>query len=512
MVILGDPGSGKTTLARWLTLQLATACLQKRDKVEVPLHQVDPEAAVGSGWISLGPRRVPILIRVATFAQAREQEPTLTLAAFLGHHLAKYGQTATTRDGRPLNPEALHILLVAQLEEGTAVVLLDGLDELDDPAQRYDVAHEIDRFIDAWLPVGDDEFSTSPGPAGSPGGIAQPYQTGGVQLVVTSRIVGYQMAPLSKRATHLTIEAMEPEAVDRFCDVWVRAARRAALPREAWNALTEREADREAEGLKAAIADLRRRDAGELASNPLLVTILALVYQHGRRGFPRQRVLLYAMAVSILLEKWRLRAQGKGERLRSDEELLAILVPLAAEVHATSGIGVIDEPKLEAVLRRHLGPAEAIAFRTVLSEEVGLLAARGQGVYGFLHLTFQEYLAACHLAHDPEAATVAILDRLSSPRWREPILMALGLLSGELDEPAFEALLRSMLDHPDPLGNLLPRAPLLIVAALPEMVQIPLRAVEWVAERLLTVAAERSAMERFPRLRQQVEGAYTALL
>jgi hypothetical protein len=512
MVILGDPGSGKTTLARWLTLQLATAGLRGREVVEVPIHHVDPEAAEGSGWVRLGPTRVPILVRVATFAQAREQEPTLTLAAFLGHHLAGYGRTATTREGRPLEPAALHRLLLAQIEEGSAVVVLDGLDEIDDPIQRYDIAHEIDRFIDARLPAGEDETAAGLGPEAPPGGIAPPWQTGGVQVVVTSRIVGYQMAPLSKRATHLTIEPMEPGAVDRFCDVWVRATRRAAVPREAWDAAAEGAAGREAEGLKAAIADLRSRDAGDLASNPLLVTILALVYQHGQQGFPRQRVRLYAMAVAILLEKWRLRAQSKGERLLTDEEVLAILVPLAAEVHASSGIGVIDDAKLQVELKKRLEPGEVAAFRAVLREEVGLLTARGEGVYGFLHLTFQEYLAACHLAHDRTAATASILDRLSSPRWREPILMALGLLSGELDEPSFEELLRSMLDHPDPLGNLLPRAALLIVAALPEMVQISQRAVERVAERLLAAAAERDTLERFPRLRQQVEEAYAALL
>ncbi len=289
-------------------------------------------------------------------------------------------------------------------------------------------------------------------------GVASPCQIGGIQVVVTSRIVGYQMAPLSKRATHLTIEPMEPRAVERFCDVWVRATRRAALPREAWDATAETAAGREAEGLKAAIADLRRRDASDLASNPLLVTILALVYQHGQQGFPRQRVRLYAMAVSVLLEKWRLRAQSKHERLLTDEEVLAILVPLAAEVHASSGIGIIDEGKLEAVLRKHLEPGEVLAFRAVISEEVGLLTARGGGVYGFLHLTFQEYLAACHLANDRAIATASILGRLSSPRWREPILMALGLLSGELDEIGFEELLLSMLEHRDLLGNFLPRA------------------------------------------------------
>ncbi len=59
MVILGDPGSGKTTLARWLTLQLANARLHDRDTVEVPIHHVDPEAAEGAVWSLWGHRASP---------------------------------------------------------------------------------------------------------------------------------------------------------------------------------------------------------------------------------------------------------------------------------------------------------------------------------------------------------------------------------------------------------------------------------------------------------------------
>lgn len=512
LAILGDPGSGKTTLVRWLTLQLARACLEERVDVEVPLHHIDPDAAPGESVLSLGPARLPILVRVANFAEARKHDPQLNLAAFLGHHLAPFGKFVHGLDGRPLLPEDLHEMILGELESRRAVIFLDGLDEISDPLDRWEIVQEIDRFLGSWLPETErDQLSFEGYQRPRSRRPDPPHLVGGLQAVITSRIVGYQMAPLSREATHLTIEPMEPGAVDRFCDVWVRANHRAARPHSRWDDRAEAAARNESEGLKAAIAELRSRGAADLASNPLLVTILALVYQN-KRGFPRQRVRLYEMAVEILLEKWQRRAQRRGKQALPDKKVLEILIPLAADIHSTSGIGVIDEAQLDQVLSQHLDPQDLRSFRTVLREEVGLLTARGEGVYGFLHLTFQEYLAARFLIRDATQVSDRVLARLSAPRWREPILMALGQLSHELSEDALEQLLNQMLDRSDPLGHLIPRALFLIIAALPEMKVVPKCSLTRLARRLLALAAQREALERFPELRKHVEQAFHRLL
>ncbi|MEM8960294.1 MAG: TIR domain-containing protein, partial [Acidobacteriota bacterium] len=509
LVILGDPGSGKTTLVRWLAMQLARSCREGRATVEVPVHHVDPDASIGEETLVLGPTRVPILVRIASFAEARKLDPQLSLAAFLGHHLAPPGKQAHTVDGRTLEPQPLHEFFLGELAAGRAVLLLDGLDEINDPLDRWEIVQEIDRFLDAWLPAADElQVAESWGRKRL---VGQPFRDGGLQVVITSRIVGYQMAPLSHDATHLTIEPMESRAVDRFCDVWVRANHRAAMAPSDWDQDCEDKARDEAEGLKAAIAGLHERGAADLASNPLLITILALVYQ-GRKGFPRQRVRLYETAVDILLDKWRLRTQSRGERALSNEQVLDVLIPLAADIHTTSAIGVIDEDQLDQALHHYLEPEAVLALRTVIRSEVGLLTARGEGVYGFLHLTFQEYLAARFLIRETSRSTQLLLDKLSAPRWREPILMAIGQLASELDEPALDELLLQMLDRPDPLGQLVPRALFLIVAALPEMRTVPNRSMEALCRRLIELASRRGTLERFPVLRQQVEGAYRQLL
>ena len=411
LVILGDPGSGKTTLCHWLALKLAQAYLSKEEEVWVPIHHVNPAADETDKVVSLGATRIPILVRVASFANARKAKPQLRLAQFLGHHLGSDADIL----GRELDSHMLNELFLNLLQSGRVILLLDGLDEIGDQAIRKDIVQEIDRFIKELIP---DHVSS-------------PYEYGGNQIIITSRIVGYQMASLSNQSTHLTIEPMSERAINRFCDVWMKAIHKASMPLERWNAEAETAAIQEATELKEAIADLQQRGAGDLASNPLLVAILALVFRNGERqqgkaSFPQQRVKLYEVAVSILINRWREPAIRNRKRAFTQEEVLKILVPLAYQIHETSDIGLIDDKELEKFLQQHLSDLDIAKFQNVIREEVGLLAARGEGVYGFLHLTFQEYLAAQYLIQEKDKIGERLLEKLNSPRWREPILMALG--------------------------------------------------------------------------------------
>lgn len=512
LVILGDPGSGKTTLSRWLTLKLAQAFLKKEESVKVLLHQVDPLAEQSPEEIDLGPSRVPILMRIATFANERKQNPQRRLAEFIGHHLSNaYGDKIADSQGKVIDTFQLNKLLLSFVESGKAVVILDGLDEIDDPNDRYEIVREIDHFIKANLPNSGTLTLSSNGQTLNLDLIGNPCESGGNQVIVTSRIVGYQMAPLSNNVTHLTIEPMKKRAVERFCEVWIEAIYRASIPPEQWSEQTAQATAKEAEGLKAAITELEEKGAGEIATNPLLITILALVFQYGKASFPKQRVELYKTAVSILIEKWRQRAKLKNQRELADQDILNILVPLAADIHENSSIGIVDEEGLKKVLERHLSSLDVLQFQQVLEEEVGLLTARGQRVYGFLHLTFQEYLAACWLIRDKDLVRERLLEKLNSPRWREPILMALGQLSAKLDEFTLQKLLMGMLTKEDPLSNLIPRVALLLLAALPEMSKIPAKVVEEIGNQLLNVYANHEVIQRFPLLRERIEQAFTQL-
>jgi hypothetical protein len=88
-------------------------------------------------------------------------------------------------------------------------------------------------------------------------------------------------------------------------------------------------------------------------------------------------------------------------------------------------------------------------------EHAGLLYARGynkenQEVYGFLHLTFEEYFAGRELARLWKQGKQPLAAFLHRPRWEEPILLACAHLSDEDDERLVNEFVREILEANSP--------------------------------------------------------------
>jgi formylglycine-generating enzyme required for sulfatase activity len=100
--------------------------------------------------------------------------------------------------------------------------------------------------------------------------------------------------------------------------------------------------------------------------------------------------------------------------------------------------------RLYTFFSRAGSPAEAgsklALFLDAIREEAGLLQECGDDGYAFPHLTFQEYLAACHLANEPQMAELAYAHWQSADRerWREVLLLLMGRLDqqGKAEEKA----------------------------------------------------------------------------
>ncbi|MFE4574385.1 NACHT domain-containing protein [Streptomyces chartreusis] len=138
MVLLGDPGAGKSSLTRHLALTLTRETLAD-----------DPLVSLAG--------RVPLVVELREYAAADWRERTFE--DFLEHlHTAK---------GMAPPSDVANWLL----RRGKAVVLFDGLDELFDPSNREQAAHRIADF-------------------------AGRYRQAGVRTVVTSRAGGYKRGVL----------------------------------------------------------------------------------------------------------------------------------------------------------------------------------------------------------------------------------------------------------------------------------------------------------------------------
>jgi class 3 adenylate cyclase len=400
LVILGEPGSGKTTILKHIAVRLATGRGPE-------LGQADPEQAP-----------LPILLPVAAYAAAlRERDRALT--DYLGDHFA-------ARDQPGLAP-----LFQDALERGRAIVLLDGLDEVLNVAERAQVARRVQEFVRRF------------GPAR--GG------AGGNRFVVTSRIAGYEAARLAE-FTHVTVLPFRDEDVRRFCDRWCLA----------WERVTDASAAGETRAQERARELIRAIDASEsvqrLATNPLLLTIIALIHYQNVR-LPERRVDLYRLAVEALAETWN-RARNLdrqaieprlGDRPLTTQFVINVLGPVALWLHETPPGGLMEGRELRAKLAEALRKEGNVSHRRALDladgfldlvrQSSGLLQERGVGQYGFSHLTFEEYLAARAITDLDANPQVALLGRWPDPAWREVILLGVGTLTPAQASQTIEALL-----------------------------------------------------------------------
>jgi len=390
LVILGEPGSGKTMSLRFMTLMLAHGYGAARLGLEVPY--------------------VPLMVRVADFAPELERMPALALDNFL---LRVIGQAYAC------HPRLGEFLRLA-LENGACMVLLDGLDEVgDDPVRgrplRTRVVQKVQQFADRWCADG---LSN--------------------RLVVTTRIEGYWDEPL-RGFDHVELSRLRPpDEVREFLLRWYTAHERAheeTLPLEIAEARSE---ERVAELLPRVLEwpSVRR-----LATNPLLLTILALIHENVGR-LPNRRIRLYEICAQTLIESWRQAQTGMPNELLAElgeEMVIRVMAPLAYWLHEEHPGGTASFQEWRGQLLRILAEQEgyeaeearesAYRFLHHARHEAGLLSERGLAQFGFFHLTFEEYLAAREVARQRvERRREMMRDHWEDPRWQEVILLAAGQL------------------------------------------------------------------------------------
>ena len=405
LAIVGAPGSGKTTLLRYIALSFARGQAQER--------------------LSLDEDRLPLLVTLRDFSRflnapgrdggdRRGLVPEL-LSRFLRDH------TATVAPYLKLPDD----FFSRQLDAHDCIVLLDGLDEVADPAGRDRVAEAVAVF-------------------------AGHYRRS--RFVLSSRPRGYEgeaRRRLAARCADCTIRDFDDEDMGAFATNWYAAVTRERLD-------DGRDADAEARSraddlLRAIRADGRVR---ALARTPLLLSVLAMVHQRGL-GLPQRRVELYDACTDMLLGYWdQVKGGDAARELARDvgldrREMRTVLEPIALWFHERGGWGSgagkegpeqgveVGREELEPQVARHFeddlgfdGEAArrlAGTFLQVIEERAGLLVEREPGVYGFAHLTFQEYLAARALA-DREDYIERTLRHLHDPWWREVILLEVGHL------------------------------------------------------------------------------------
>ena len=362
LVLLGDPGSGKSTFVRQLCAWHALALLGQPLPVELP-----------PTWPA---HLLPLLTTIREVAGALAALPLNGLAVDEGDRrllalLWSHWQKGLDNDRAADFAEALADRLAA----GEALLVLDGLDEA--PVdQRPAVVRAIAALQRGYPKV--------------------------AQLIVTCRVRSYTDAVRLEGFAAETLAPFDEEKIRYFARAWYGAQSRLGR-------FDRATADARSHDLaQAALSD----KLDQISPNPMLLTTMAIVHQKETK-LPNERVKLYAKAVEVLVDRWQQQrglpiAPGLTSLFAKGNRLRRVLERLAYEAHGTKAkeadlprthlLGILEEPDF-------LGDAGlASQFLDYVDQRAGLLVGQGGDgsrkhpqSYAFPHRTFQEYLAGCHL-------------------------------------------------------------------------------------------------------------------
>ncbi len=253
----------------------------------------------------------------------------------------------------------------------------------------------------------------------------------------------------------LSLSPMSREDVAAFIERWHRAAK----------------AGRErADALLAAVRS--RQDLGRLATNPLMCGLLCALHRTSHGYLPRGREELYEAALRMLLER-RDRQRSIEHGLALDARAQAVLLERLAywlirnghqEMEREDAIGLIAQVLPTMHRDASQFPADAV-YRHLLNRS-GLLREPADGVVGFVHRTFQDYLAARAAVENrdfPLLVRHAHLDQ-----WEDVIRMAVA--HGRPDER--KRLLKQLIKRGDTVRKHRIRLHLLAMACLEHATQL----------------------------------------
>ena len=309
------------------------------------------------------------------------------------------------------------------LIDGKAFVLFDGLDEVFDPQLRASIVTQIIRFGNYYKDV---------------------------RILVTSRKVGYEIHSASFRNANFqefTIEDLNNKQIAEFCDRWHKLAFTLEEERQKYHSQLTR-------GIAESPA------IRELASNPLLLTMMAILNLHQK--LPRERYELYESASKLLLLNWEIERLNLPPDIIGTTEKQGMLRKVAYFLQSSpKGLSgnLIVKTELLAILVDYLKGLEGldkhreIADRIIrqLHERNFILCLYGAETYGFVHRTFLEFFCAAEFVDrfekKRELSIQDLCNQVLAIHWQDPTWHeVLRLIAGRLSEKFVADMIRYLMN------------------------------------------------------------------
>lgn len=350
MIVLGRPGAGKSTYLKSLALE----SIKKKPQIK--------------------DRKIPIFITLKELA-----DKGYSLMDFIAYQF----------DICSLEDASLFIENL--LEKGTCLLLLDGLDEVQEE-RKDDIIQEVIDF-------------------------SEKYHKN--QFVISCRVAAYNA--WFEKFADVEMADFNDQQIESFITKWFH--KEPELGKKCWGKLKDE-------------APLK-----ELASTPLLLTLLCIAYDENM-DFHTNRAELYEEAINALLKKWdstrRIKRFEPYKKL-SQSRKRALFSQIAAQTFEKGKYFLKRKEIVDLIITyiRHLpnidreeikDTAEGI-FDAIVANH-GIFVPRAKGIYSFAHLTFQEYFTARYISENStEGSTSALIkNHIEDHKWREVFLLTTSML------------------------------------------------------------------------------------
>lgn len=394
LLVIGDPGSGKTTLMKYYAL----CCLQNKQ-----------ERLFGSQL----PVRVFYLplrdLKTSESGDCFSLPEQLSLwAGQRSNSIEKEGFETWLRD-----------------KDTKSLVLFDGLDEISDLEKRKEACNWIDR---AWS------------------GFPNAY------FVVTSRFTGYRKVEgVELSADHIRADVMDftSEQQEEFLSKWFTAAYLrelcpAGMNPDQWLTRQKSDAKDRTKSIVEYLNKEKNKGLRELATIPMMLQIMAILWKE-RDFLPGNRLKLYSAALDYLLEYRDDRR--KIPPLLPADKARRVLTPVSLWMQQDLKADEVERQAMHEKMQETLDtfdhPPTAKDFCRNLVDRAGLLADYGERDYVFRHKTFREYLAGIQLVEKTKR-TAGHIDSLvthfGEDWWNEPLKFFMSQADAEMFDQFMEQL------------------------------------------------------------------------
>ena len=456
LVILGDSATGKTSLLQWIMCMFAEAAYRGNEEV---ILKENKRIAV----------RIPIFIRIGEFALWLEQYQNGTLIDYIGQH-TWFSDPYTSDNNASVWKELIY--------HGHALILLDGLDEIVDLERRGKIVEIVKKFIDEYVRAPDfisafDDrildmemtllykyFQTQP-----------PRKSGGNQIIITSRSIGYYIYRLNgPLIEEYALLSMRSEQAKEFVIKFMLEIQKSVtevllneeiiLNKETLEALSKKQDN--------VVQSMFKKSPTLFVSNLALLSVTGMfIFQFADEFHQKTNIEVYNHIVQSALNSWTIQEPSIPRNI-----LVEFLINLSTYLHARSPSGLIDTfdmKQLCCLILKQQGVTNnrvelheyANKLTALLDSNAVVKAEQDLQVFGFQHLTFQEYFVSQAFVKDSsiEETVNLILTYVINPRFRTSLLFAVGWISSKwlLDDynKFCDLLINSTEDYAIPFGSLL---------------------------------------------------------